>query len=199
MRKVIGTALAVFLLVGALSAVAFAQEAESDATEDTTTEVERVSVLDQTLSDLVTEGVITQDQADTISERVGTLKMTFRQSRIRHLDTVAGVLGMDAADIQGALAGGSTLADIAGDQTDALIDALVAEHQARLDEAVAEGRIDADEAAEKAADIEQRVTDMVNGELELDRRGFGRRGHRHGGFGFGGAQTDDATAESTTT
>lgn len=199
MRKAIGTALAVFMLVGALSAVAFAQEAESDATEDTTSEVGRVSVLDQTLSDLVTEGVITQDQADTISERVGTLKLTFRQSRVRHLDTVADVLGMDAAEIRDALTGGSTLADIAGDRTEALIDALVAEHQARLDEAVAQGRIDADEAAEKAAAIEQHVTDIVNGELELDRRGFGRRGHHHGGFGFGGNQADDATAESTTT
>lgn len=61
-----------------------------------------------------------------------------------------------------------------------LIDALVAEARTRLDEAVDAGRLDESEAAEKLADLEQRITDMVNGDLPLRGPGFGPG--RHGGM-----------------
>lgn len=201
MRKVITTALGALLLVGSLSAVALAQETDSDT--DTSTEVteERVSALDSALSELVSEGVITQAQADTVAERLEAARGAFRGSRIGHLETVAEVLGTTVDDLRASLEAGSTLADIAGDQTQDVIDALVAEHQARLDQAVTDGRIDADTAAEKSAEIVERVTARVNGELPAGGSGMGRghghRGHGHGpGLDLDGAEDTDAVTSS---
>ena len=183
MRKVIGVALSALLLVGMLSAVAAAQETDTEA-------VEPPAQIQEFLGELVEEGVINQEQADTLAERF-TARFGER-GRMRgpgghHAETIAEVLDMTVDELRDVLADGGTIADVAGDLTDEVIDALVAEHQARLDQAVEDGRIDADTAAEKSAELEQRITDMVNGELPEGRAGFGpgRRGHRGFGGGFG--------------
>jgi hypothetical protein len=49
-----------------------------------------------------------------------------------------------------------------------VIDALVADATARLDEAVADGRLDADRAEEIKADLVERITAKVNGEHRPD-------------------------------
>ena len=204
MRKVITTALGALLLVGSLSAVALAQETDTETDDGTTLVEERVSPFTTALDELVAEGVITQAQADLVSERLEATRGAFRGSRIGHLETVAGVLDMTVDELRSSLSEGSSLADIAGDQTQAVIDALVAEHQTRLDEAVADGRIDVETAAEKSTEIVQRVTDMVNGELPeggpVMGRGHGHRGHGPGGFGPGfghdGAADTDAVTSS---
>ncbi|NIR37390.1 MAG: hypothetical protein GWO22_15820, partial [Actinobacteria bacterium] len=60
----------------------------------------------------------------------------------------------------------------------------------RIQEAVENGRITQEQADEKLADLEQRITDRVNGEApERGPRGFGRRGPGgpgSQGFGPGG-------------
>jgi ribosomal protein S20 len=196
MRKVIATTLGALLFVGMLSAVATAQESDTD-----TAVPERVSVLDSALDELVQEGVITQAQADTIAERLASAHRAFRGSRVGHLETVAEVLDMTVDDLRASLQGGSSIADVAGDQAQAVIDALVAEHQARLDQAVEDGRIDADTAAEKATEIVERVTAMVNGELPEGGPGFGHRGHGRRGFGdgFGPGLDTEGTDDAATT
>ena len=67
----------------------------------------------------------------------------------------------------------------------AVVDALVAEANEHIDEAVAEGRIAAEDAAEVKANAAERITDMVNGEFEPRGRGFGPGSRGSGPFSGG--------------
>jgi polyhydroxyalkanoate synthesis regulator phasin len=155
--------------------------------------------MDDVLGDLVDEGIITQDQADVIGERLRAAHAE-RGSRGhlggRHLgaglEDVADLLGLSVDELTTALRDGASIADIASEQevdVQDVIDLLVTEAGDRLDAAVADGHLTADEAAERLAEIEARITDMVNGELEL----MGRHGRGLRGFGdrFDG-NVDDA-------
>lgn len=143
------------------------------------------------LDELVANGTLTQDQADAVKEALQEVRADHRRlHRLRGIasDTVLDVLGIDADALREALRNGDSLADIAtanGVDPQAVIDALVAEASERLDAAVENGRITAEDAAEKLGEIEERITDAVNGEGEFP---FGRR-HRHRG-GFPGATSD---------
>lgn len=91
--------------------------------------------------------------------------------------TVTDFLGVDAETIRAELRDGASLADIAtanGVETQALIDALVDEAEAKVAAAVEDGKVEADKAAEFSTDLEARITDMVNGV----RPDFGRPGPR---------------------
>ncbi len=59
---------------------------------------------------------------------------------------------------------------------EAVIDALVAAHKAKLDELVTDGWITAEVAAERAAEAADRIADLVNGEIDF-RPGFGPHPH----------------------
>lgn len=98
------------------------------------------------------------------------------------LETAADAIGVTVDELRAALADGSTIAEAAAANdvdVQTVIDALVAEATARLDAAVADGRLDADRAEELNADLVDRITAHVNGE------GRGRRGG-----GPGGASSD---------
>jgi polyhydroxyalkanoate synthesis regulator phasin len=72
---------------------------------------------------------------------------------------------MDQAELRDQLRDGSTLAEIAqaqGVDVQVVIDALVAEAKAHLDEKVAEGDLTQEEADERLAEITERITDRVN-------------------------------------
>ncbi len=102
------------------------------------------------------------------------------------LDAAAEAIGISVDDLRAALQDGSTLADVAeanGVEVDALIQALVAEATTHIDEAVADGRLDADRAAALEADLVERITAHVNGDGPGPMGGRGP-GHR-GGFGPG--------------
>jgi hypothetical protein len=79
---------------------------------------------------------------------------------------------------------------------DGLVQALVNEGEARLDQAVADGRLTQAQADELAENLDERMTDLVNG--ELPERGFG---HRFGGFDhpFGGRLGPDRAPRSSQT
>lgn len=99
------------------------------------------------------------------------------------LDAAAEAIGISEDDLDTALRDGQTIAEVAeanGVDVQVVIDALVTEATARLDEAAQEGRIDAAEADERTADLTERITDLVNGE-GLPGRPFG--GPRSGGPG----------------
>ena len=95
------------------------------------------------------------------------------------LETAATALGMTTDELREALsADGATLASVAetqGVDVQVVIDALVAEAQEHLDQAVADGHLTQEEADEKAADLEARITEMVNSERP-DGPGPGFRG-----------------------
>ena len=122
-----------------------------------------------TLSDAAVEttDVQTQDQApETESETDG--EGCDRDGRRGHrrggadLGIVAEILDVEVDELKTELRAGATVADIAGDRTDAVIDALVDAKQERLDQAVADGRLTQEEADEKLADLEDRITERVN-------------------------------------
>jgi hypothetical protein len=81
-------------------------------------------------------------------------------------DALTELLGIDAATLREELESGSTLAEVAtahGVDTQVVIDTLVTAAAAQIDQAVTDGRIDADKADEIKATLEERVTDRVNG------------------------------------
>jgi lipoate-protein ligase A len=99
------------------------------------------------------------------------------------LETVAKVLGVTAEELKTELATKS-LADVAaakGVDITKVIDALVAEFKAHLDEEVASGEHTQAEADAKLAEFKTRVTDMVNNV----RPAGGPEGRGHGGPGKG--------------
>lgn len=92
------------------------------------------------------------------------------------LDTAAEALGMSEADLRQALRDGSSIADVAAERNvdvKKVIDALVAEATARIDDEVADGDLAADRAAELKEDLEERITNLVNREGGFRRPRFG--------------------------
>ncbi|HSL59035.1 MAG TPA: hypothetical protein VK866_14415 [Acidimicrobiales bacterium] len=161
------------------------------------------------LAEAVEDGVLTQEEADAHLARITEQVTAIVNGEIEPIggprDSMAGVaelLGLEPSEVVEALRGGQTLADLAGDagvSVEDLVDALLANHAERLDRAVENGRLTADEAAERLAEIEDHVTDVVNGDAEPrgprgdgGRRGPGGPGGRTSGAGpFGGGAPAD--------
>lgn len=92
------------------------------------------------------------------------------------LEAAATALGITADELRTELEGGSTVADVAaarGVDVQTVIDALVAEAKAHVDDEVASGEITQAEADTKLADATTRITDAVN-------NGFPQRGDHRG-------------------
>lgn len=158
-------------------ATAVAQEAE--VTEDET-RPELSDAIQEALSQLVTDTVITQAQADAVTEAlVENLPARSHHRGFRagvRMESVATIIGIDVADLVEALRDGSTIAEVAaanGSSGTAVVGALVEEANEHIDEAVAEGKIAAEDAADAKANAAERIEDMVNGEFEPRGRGFG--------------------------
>jgi AraC-like DNA-binding protein len=98
----------------------------------------------------------------------------------RFLSTAADYLGLTEAQLRTQLNSGKTLAQIAEDRNksvDGLVDKLVAENKARIEEAVKDGRLTRAEANRIEADLNGEVTDFVNsGRLEFHFPKFGGDG-----------------------
>jgi len=180
------------LAVAAVSplGIAGAQEDDAEQTDD-----RRASGLAEILAELVAEGTLTQEQSDAVTdraeERMDERRAEFEARRAEReaereafAEELAAAAGVTIDELQAARENGDSLADIAGDNVDAVIDLLVQQQTDRINEAVENGRIDAERADEILAEVEDRVTDMVNGE-GFGGRGFGPGGHR-GPRGFGG-------------
>ena len=87
---------------------------------------------------------------------------------------VAKLLGLSEQALQDRLHNGESLATIAGTQkTPQVIELLVKGAGAQLDEAVTDGRLTASQAAAKKATLRDRVTKLVNGQMQF-RGGHGR-------------------------
>jgi hypothetical protein len=87
--------------------------------------------------------------------------------RGKHLDVAAQAIGIEVDALREALRGGQTMAEVAqanGVDVQTVVDAIVADISARIDEAVANGRLTQAEADEKKAELPERVTARVNGE-----------------------------------
>ena len=200
MRKTIAAIATAAIVLGGFSAalvvqspeVASAQEVESGDTETAVP-----ATIEQVLADLVAEGVITEEQSTQINaalqERIGAFRGHHGGfARGMHLETAAGVIGLEVEALADALRDGQTIAEVAeanGSSATAVIDALVAETNTKLDQAVEDGKLTTEQAEDVRADAPDRIEAMVNGEVEGR---MGPRGHR-GGPGFGPGHDDKPT------
>jgi hypothetical protein len=149
----------------------------------------------EALSGLVSDGSITQEQADEVAstlEEAGIGGHGGHRGGGPVLSAAATALGMTGDELRTALeADGATLARVAEEQgveVDALVDALVTVQQERIAAAVDDGRLTQEQADERLANLEERVTERVNSEAPVGR-GHGSRGDRDG-------QADDEAAET---
>ena len=91
-------------------------------------------------------------------------------SRARHLAKAAikdasGVIGITSEDLVSQLKAGQSIAQVAtahGVDPQTVIDKLVTDANARIDQAVTDGKIPADKAAEIKGKVTERVTKLVN-------------------------------------
>jgi len=118
------------------------------------------------LSTLVTNGTITQAQADAIAKAAQDLRgaaKAVKETNRASLDAViTSTLGISLDTVKSRMKSGESLAQIAGDKKDALITALSAEVNKQIDAAVAAGKVSAAQAAAQKAKTTERVTAMVN-------------------------------------
>jgi uncharacterized protein YidB (DUF937 family) len=82
-------------------------------------------------------------------------------------EAAAETIGISAEDLRSALRDGSTIAEVAAANdvdVQAVIDAMVADANEHLDQAVADGRLDQERADNIKAGLVERITAVVNGE-----------------------------------
>jgi len=169
------------------------------------------------LDGLVLKGTISQAQADEILAALNAARPAHGPGGPgghggpghgpgAKLDAAAKVLGMSVDDLRSALEGGKSLATVAkekGIDVAKVVDALVAEFKAHLDQEVASGIHTRAEADQKLADARARIEAFVNGTAPAGGAGFGG-GHPGPGPGFGGpppagsAPAGGSTSGSTT-
>lgn len=156
---------------------ALAQDGTQDRLRDGVAEV---------LSRLVDSGTITQEQADAVAgaladardQRMDEMRerMSERQEQVDSI--LQDVLGLSAEEVAERLAGGETLREIAGDQADELVDAVVAAAENEVAAAVDAGRLTQEQADRFLEQLPERVEDI------LDRQ-WPRLGELWGGNGPG--------------
>ncbi|NJN67136.1 MAG: hypothetical protein HC884_10710 [Chloroflexaceae bacterium] len=82
-----------------------------------------------------------------------------------NLETIAETLGMTTEDLLSALQEGKTIAEVAeaqGVDLDTVVDAVLAEVEARLDTQVEAGRLTQDEADERLTEARERITEQMS-------------------------------------
>jgi hypothetical protein len=154
----------------------------------------------------VRDGKLTQQQADALKQRIARYGVPlggpigpggpghgFGFGGPGHgpfgigLDAAASYLGLTEAQLARQLMSGSTLAEVAsaqGKSVDGLKQALVDAAKSRLDRAVADRQLTAEQRDRILRDVEDHVDDLVNGRAPGP---FGRHGWRHDrGMGPGG-------------
>lgn len=208
-RKAAAAAMAAGLLGGGAAGLILGGTTVSGAQEATTTTVAEAPADSQApatdgerpdpsthfaeaLAPLVEAGTITQAQAEAVVQALadagppdGGRGHGGPGGRMggRGLDAAAEALGMTAEELRTELSDGQTIAQVAearGVDVQTVIDAMLAELKAHLDEEVAAGEHTQEEADEKLAEATERITDRVN-------NGGPARGERHGGTADEGA------------
>ena len=105
-----------------------------------------------------------------------------KDGRGERLSGLADLVGTDSQSLREALKDGQTLAEVAvsnGVEVEAVIEALVAKANERIDEAVAAGKLTDSEAEEKRAEVEMRIVSFVHevkdgGDWSGGRKGRGQ-------------------------
>ncbi|MGY1743462.1 MULTISPECIES: hypothetical protein [unclassified Blastococcus] len=187
MRKKLIIAGAAGALTLAGLGVALPALADDDPAQTGTTSEERIR---DALSDLVDNGSISQEQADEVAATLSDAGFGGHHGGWGGhgfggdlLATAADAIGISEDDLRSELqADDASLASVAqAHQVDpqVVIDALVQAATERIEQAVTDGDLTREEADERLADLEARITERVN---STDGPG----GHRGGWGGHGG-------------
>ncbi|MGB4863093.1 MAG: hypothetical protein WBO97_11585 [Tepidiformaceae bacterium] len=149
--------------------------------------------LSDKLDQAVADGKVTQEQADKVEANAPALLDKVlaavpgeHRGELPHhglflkigkeaIATVSDVLGIEPRAILEDLRSGQTIADIAGDQTQAVIDALTDKSDAAIDKLVADGKIPAD----KADSAKSRAADAIEKLVNEGRPNKPGNGERH--------------------
>ena len=149
------------LATGAVGAVALTP---ASATTSDNVLTSRLAKMKSALSGLVSDGTLTQSQADKVA---GTLDSKLpNRDMTKTRDAAAKALGLTKDKLRAALQSGKTLADVAKDQkvsVDTLVKAMVAATEDRLAAAVKDGKITQERADRIKSSLTQRITDQVDG------------------------------------
>jgi len=170
-NKLITLTAAGLLAVGGL-AVAGPALAATDTSGTATAASAQVDRIAQALAGLVSDGSITQEQADEVATTLEAADLggghggPGAHGGGRSLAAAATALSMSEEDLRTALdAEGATLTSVAeaqGVSADTLIAALVDAEKTRIAQQVTDGDLTQEQADERLADLETRVTDRVN-------------------------------------
>ena len=154
--------------------------ADSSTTTDTAPNdrPDRSAKLTEALAPLVSDGTLTQAQADKVVETLNAAgPLGGGHGRGGRggpgLEAAATALGLTADELRTELQDGSTIAEVASEKgvdLTTVTDAMLAEKKERLAEAVASGKITQEDADERLANAPERITAHVNGEIP-ERRG----------------------------
>jgi polyhydroxyalkanoate synthesis regulator phasin len=160
------------------------------------------------LSTLVAKGTITQAQADAVLAAQAAAKAAHEANKDAReagksivkpikgelLTLISTATGVDTATVVTRVRAGESLAEIAGAKKDALVAALVADHNKRIDAAVTAGTLTAAQATILKANVAAHVTKLVEakpapmfgGRKGGERGDKGERGPRGRGGEMGG-------------
>ena len=128
---------------------------------------QRQAARDDVLTEAVSSGRLTQEQADKIREhpvRAGIAGAKLKVAGVAIFEAAAETLGMETAELREQLAGGKSLADVAGENgvpVETLKADILVEVEAHLDEAVANGRITQERADEALARLSERIDEII--------------------------------------
>jgi len=205
MRKTLAAAATALLLVAGFAAGAALGSpgvAAADTADDVATEAP-AGPIEDVLAGLVTDGVLTQDQAqavaDALHERYGDRPLWRGHRAGGNLQVAADAIGIDPADLLTALRDGQTVAEVAAEHgvaVEDVVNAIVADANEHIETAVENGHITSDRADELKAELADRVEAFVNRDTPLLDAVQGRRGG-HGFRPFGTGNADDPATEPT--
>ncbi len=210
-KRTAGLILTGVLATGAGGAVAMTP---ASATTSDNAVTSRLANIKSALSGLVSDGTLTQSQADKVARTLNSKMPNGKGGPGGHMggmggqmggmggqmggmdmtkthDAVAKALGLTTDKLNAALKGGKSLADVAKDQkvsVGPLVKIMVAAHEAKLAAAVKDGKITQAQADKMKASLTQRITDRVNGV----------RPGRSLGHGLRGAERSSSTGETGT-
>jgi len=212
-KRTAGLVLTGILATGAIGAVVMTP---ASATTSDNVVTSRLARIKSALSGLVTDGTLTQAQADKVAGTLdsqppmagmggrggmgggmggGAGGMGMAQSH----DAAAKALGMTSDELYAAVQGGKTLAEVAKDQkvsVASLVKAMVADAEGDLAAAVKAGTMTQAQADTIKSSLTERITDQVNGV----RAGGGMGGGMgRGSRGAGVAPSTGNTSSTSTT
>jgi membrane peptidoglycan carboxypeptidase len=203
MRKKLAAAGVALALAGGGAGLALVGPSIASAADSTTTTADQPATSSgdesrpdpaarqaEALKPLVDDGTITQAQADAVIAALDAARPEGMgpggggpggHGRGPGLEVAATALGIDADALRTEIESGKTIADVAADKgvdVQTVIDAIVADMQNHLTEAVTDGRLTQAEADARAADATEHATALVNGEApgRPDGTGPGQEG-----------------------